>query len=1080
MRYQYTSNNIRLLAGQLFNDLYQPGDTPLTTRCVVTSSPQAAQWLKDNYLKKSQTPVLLGIQFTPISSFLSHFFQSLQLQKQTHQLTPTIESLYLAIYSIVSNASSTLIPNELGKLIERYLPTTKPNTTNKKIISFCEHTAELFNNYLQLGVDICALSNIQVKHPESLTWQQQLWQLLFKGNQSPFINFFNLNPIENKYQLDFPSLHFFDIDQLPLYMEKLLLHSGQSIKTYFYQFSPSFQFWNDLLTDKQRYFLLKKESQKKNLHVDHDLETAHSHRLLRNLGKLGRKLNKTYESLELEPEELYTINASILDQQPYQQLLRPDIFHIQSSKKLTLLETLQHDILFAHLDREEKALQELDGSLAILKAELPFEEVEAAHQKIFDLLNKRSLSPDDVTIYVTDSTSYLPLIERIFGATYDILPYSSLNSNQNIESPLVEGLEILFNAIGSRWKKSTINALLKNTAIQSTFSISSKDIKILESLIEDQEPFCLSPTHLNIYLDREGLNQAQSFHQHHTWLSLLKFWCRSATVDSNLPTYAANQSVDLTQLSSLNKLYSLLATLDATVCQILSTKGATLTEWIHYIETIIETLFNTADDVNKDEEYIMLIKRMNYLRAMYKVAPQQPFSFEAIYPILKSLLHTPLKSQPLYDRQSVKVIPLSKGIILPSKLSCILGLDEGRFPRLSTKEPLNLAKHSSFEKHLPTSIEEDDYHFLKVLMLTEESLILSYSSRCNQTKQPLQPSSALSQLIKTINEEYTFCSESQANCLIQSAKGRAYKNRSLHPQLNFNPSSEPQKAPPTINLSQLQKQLINPLYSYIKRHHQVSIYPKQPSVESPLKLPLFTKSLVNNSAGPYSTDQLVDFLEHQGTIPEGFSKKAHHQRIEKTHQKAQQMWSELAPIHPLYIIESPEKPHPEETKKHTQIKQPEGLTINGLLGNICEQGLVLPLKKKEDLLKYWASIVAYGQVSNQLNLPPHIISLFTGQKLDVTSFASKQVWKDLFILNDLMGNNPSPLCFSVYQQLLEGESLSQAIELTLQEDPVFKKWHTVYNLNSISNQILSRTFELISNTLVQPFEQVKEVGFSHV
>ena len=119
--------------------------------------------------------------------------------------------------------------------------------------------------------------------------------------------------------------------------------------------------------------------------------------------------------------------------------------------------------------------------------------------------------------------------------------------------------------------------------------------------------------------------------------------------------------------------------------------------------------------------------------------------------------------------QAIQFSSLKEEVIFPAKIICLLGLQEGEFPR---KKSLNFPIHTEY--YYPQKFHKDRYSFLKALFLSQDFFIISYRTFCITEGKELLRSSLVEEFISYLEDMY-------------SRKNSAFSQKItyFHPSLNF-------------------------------------------------------------------------------------------------------------------------------------------------------------------------------------------------------------------------------------------------------------------------------------------------------
>ncbi|HLB53431.1 MAG TPA: exodeoxyribonuclease V subunit gamma, partial [Chlamydiales bacterium] len=285
------------------------------------------------------------------------------------------------------------------------------------------------------------------------------------------------------------SIHCFGLDGL--FFELLQgLRTFSSLSLYF--FSPTFHYWDDLCSVKEKkklqsYWKKRGVAEEKWEELEKYLQEGPT--LLANLGKRGRGLLKILDQFEWEIIEDYT----------------------EYNKESTSnLEKLQKSIL----SFENHKFTEPDPSIVLLAAGSSYlDEVEELYSAICHLLTKKQCSPSDIAVLAPDIQQYAPFIETVFSH----LPYRMFGLNRVAKSFFYQGMLTLFRFASG--KKEELLALLENPAFFKKRD--EKSILRLKRWLEEQDGDEESLLKACIYLFPKSQGMPASFEEVEEWMDLL-------------------------------------------------------------------------------------------------------------------------------------------------------------------------------------------------------------------------------------------------------------------------------------------------------------------------------------------------------------------------------------------------------------------------------------------------------------------------------------------------------------------------------------------------------------------------------
>ena len=517
-------------------------------------------------------------------------------------------------------------------------------------------------------------------------WQKELWDKVVQKWDVPYQILCNIPMKKPRISME---VHLFNFPFLPRIYHLFFARVASLVPVHYYQLSPCFEFWSDVITERERHKLIKKYPQ-----MTPYLERGNI--LLANLGKLCRENFRVFEEEDF-----------ILDE------------HYCSKNGQTALSQMQYEML--HF--QESELKQ-DHSIRFFSASSKLREVELLHH----MLLKMNISPSDVQVFAPHISEYAPLIKHVFGAIDSPFDFSIYDL---IHNPLIEALFYLFDL--GRFDLPSVSRLLSTPYFSQLtkdeahtfFSWIGKsgvkwgvDIEHRDHLL----PGCLEKS------------ESGTWEQAFTHLLNNLIFLPLAHSSWDLPY------LDFSDATLLGKAIALIRSLREEV-DFLYSAHLTLIKWVEHVDRLFETYFTFFDE---DKPLYRAFKnKLNILRELGE-RHTKVYPFSSIKRYLSSLLK---KERGIYISKQLNAVTfrsLKPGSILSSKIIALIGMDEESFPRPYLHSSLSLLESSSDFCPLPS--DEDRYLFLEVLLSAQETLILSYQNINSQDGKLQSPSPLIQEL----------------------------------------------------------------------------------------------------------------------------------------------------------------------------------------------------------------------------------------------------------------------------------------------------------------------------------------------
>ncbi|NWC10681.1 exodeoxyribonuclease V subunit gamma [Pseudomonas agarici] len=485
--------------------------------------------------------------------------------------------------------------------------------------------------------------------------------------------------------------------------------------------NPCRHHWADIVADKDllrnQY---KRQSRKASMPLALDPETLHQHAhpLLAAWGKQGRDYINLLDSYD-DPN---SYRAAFRDG-------RIDLF--SENMPTTLLNQLQDDILELRPLGETRELWpavELgqDRSIRFEIAHSAQREVEILHDQLLDRFSANpDLRPRDVIVMVPDIDSYAPLIRAVFGQLERndprFIPFTLADQGQRGRDPLLIAVEHLLKLPDSRFPVSEILDLLDVPALRARFNIDERDLPTLHRWIEGAGI-------------RWGLNARQRADlglpgelEQNSWRfgsrrMLLGYAVGSGDGCEGIEPYDEIGGLDAALIGPL------IALLDALeIAHREFSEPARPQQWGERLQALIQLFFQAGTE---HDDYLLI--QLEQLRATWlETCEAVELREELPLTVVREAWLAGLDQGRLSQRfltGAVNFCTLMPMRAIPFKLVCLLGMNDGDYPR--AQPPLDFDLMGSDYRPGDRSRREDDrYLLLEALLSAREQLYISWIGR---------------------------------------------------------------------------------------------------------------------------------------------------------------------------------------------------------------------------------------------------------------------------------------------------------------------------------------------------------------
>ena len=380
-------------------------------------------------------------------------------------------------------------------------------------------------------------------------------------------------------------------------------------------------------------------------------------------------------------------------------------------------------------------------------------QVEVLRDAITDLLDRdATLQPRDVVIACADLEAASPLIQAAFGlpeSVRDRHPASGFRvqvaDRTGAElNPLVGVLERLLRLPTSRMEGADVLDLCAQPAVAARFGFQPSDLDRLSELV------ARSGIRWGLSAQQRGVFGLGSLRQN-TWTAgLQRMLLGIALSEDGLPTVGTTlplddiDSSDVVLVGALSELVSRLSRLASEFAT-----PATLGTWVERLRRGLEW----TTDARGDDAWQQAHLWAGIGRLAERGGGEAVISLAEIESLLAAeFAETP--ARPPFGNGSLLVCSLASVRHLPYRVVCLLGLDEGTFPRPPAHDGDDLLLRAPRPGD-PDPTLQDRQLLLDAILAAGDHLIITYQGRNAATNEAVHPSAALADLLEGIEATAT-------------------------------------------------------------------------------------------------------------------------------------------------------------------------------------------------------------------------------------------------------------------------------------------------------------------------------------
>jgi exodeoxyribonuclease V gamma subunit len=396
-------------------------------------------------------------------------------------------------------------------------------------------------------------------------------------------------------------------------------------------------------------------------------------------------------------------------------------------------------------------LAEGDQSLVFKIAHSPVRELEVLHDQLLQWFHTppgdESLSPRDVVVMVPDIETMAPAIRAVFGqfkrSDARFIPFDIADLGAQAISPLIHAVEWLLALPQQRSRMSELVELLEVPALAARFGLSEEGLPTLTRWMAGSGiRWGLSAQH------RAGLGLGMCGEDNSVLFGvqrmLMGYACGADPVDADAPgatPYPEVGGLDAELAGSLAHLLQALIDWWQT-----ATQDATPAQWAERGRAMLAAMFKPRDDNDRNAIAALDQALTDWVRACAEAGFAEAVPLDVARAAWLEALKTPRLEQ-RFRAGGVTFCTLMPMRAIPFKAVCLLGMNDGDYPRRSPRADFDLMGLTGMSRPGDRSRRDDDRQLmLEALLSARQVLYVSWSGRSVRDNSEQPPSVLVSQL----------------------------------------------------------------------------------------------------------------------------------------------------------------------------------------------------------------------------------------------------------------------------------------------------------------------------------------------
>ncbi|MEO6926915.1 MAG: exodeoxyribonuclease V subunit gamma [Rhodanobacter sp.] len=623
----------------------------------------------------------------------------------------------------------------------------------RRSFQLAEHLAGVYTQYLLYRPEW--ILDWEKPGSRDRDWQATLWRQLQAGIQRPHRASRSaalLDALGAEPHPPATPLHVFGVSHLPPDVMQALQVTAQRTPVHLYFPDPCREYWSDL---RSRRFQLKQVGDPEALYYEI------GHPLLVALGRIAQDF-----CITLDECEAIELRDPLDDAEP-----SPDA-HTLLARLQSSIRCLQPDLVGAPVREQSAKLQDLlptlrhDASLRVHACHTRLRELEVLKNAMLRCLaDNPGLQHREIVVMAPDISAYAPYLAAVFGepAKYRDdaahIPWHLADVGMARMHPLLGAFVQVLDLAESRFTVSEVFDLLDVPALARRFALDGAARDALESWLHRAHVAWGLDATMKAEAGAEAIDaNSWQFGLDRMYAGLI---VGADGEDRLLDDILPLQGVSGGATEALGQLDRLLGELRRARAAFAGERS--LAGWSEWLQQLIDALF-LADPRDEAENHALdtlrrLVADLGNQAAETGLVAALPWS------VPREALSGSLGAVP--ERQpfllgGVTFCGLVPQRSIPFQVVCLLGMNEGEFPRSGQDAGINRMSRQPRHGDRDTR-NEDRYLFLEALMSAREVLHVSYIGEGVRDGKPRNPAAPLAELLQFLDEQHGVAGDEHAD-----------------------------------------------------------------------------------------------------------------------------------------------------------------------------------------------------------------------------------------------------------------------------------------------------------------------------
>ena len=768
MFYLYHHHDLQRLA-ELLAELRQRNTpvSPLTPDTVVVPGQGTGRWLQKQ-LAEDQG-VLANVDFPLPAGFIWKTLIQEGMGLEAGEAWSR-DNLVWHIYRLLPGMARDI------PAVSQYLAGATAAASEVHRIQLAERLADVFDQYQVFRGDMLEAWDRGKIDSDSGTarWQAAVWQKLVAAlGQAHRVNVLrraiaSLDAATATAAVPTGRLICFGLAELPPDYLRLFYTLARHVDVHFLFPNPSAHYWGDISSQRVS---LAFDVETGTLPGEQAIEDQHP--LLASLGRPARDFLHLLYSDELTAIHEPDLGESLAPAPPQDD---------------TLLAAIQRDVIEMQPPAGDFAWSEEDASFQLHACHGPLREVQVLHDQLLDMLARdEDLQPRDIAVMVPKLADYAPAIRSVFGAPplddHRRIPWSLSDQPRTASHPVVQTFEALLALPVSRWRAPDIMALVSVPAIMRRFGLDESDLDTLHQQV--------AGAGVRWGLDSESRRAmgAGDYDEFSWQFGLDRLLLGSTLADDSSLVADVAPWIELEggSAATAGRLHRVIHILQRWRDLLRGERSPA--QWHEQINALLtQTLAIDPEDTTETAAMQVIHEALGLLDTAHACMENELLHADALREALRQNLSRSSERQPLLSG-GVSFCSMQSLAGLPFRVVCLLGMNDGDFPRQDGGREFNLILH---RRQLGDrgNRDSDRMAFLQSLLAARDVFYISYTGTDVRNGEALEPATTVSELLDFVHAGY-FAADPRRDYL--------KKLLSRQPMQPFSPRYfSPEQSPPRV------------------------------------------------------------------------------------------------------------------------------------------------------------------------------------------------------------------------------------------------------------------------------------------